>query len=45
MQNLPKVDELKASWDDNIWKLGHKKRHKISCGNNIKIPYDTRDNI
>ena len=27
MQNIPKVDELKENWDDNICELIHKKCH------------------
>ena len=30
MQNIPKVDELKVNWDDNIYKPIHKKCHQIS---------------
>ena len=44
MQNIPKVDELKISWDDNICKLIQRKCHlKIDDGD-IKC-HDTKCNV
>jgi hypothetical protein len=36
MQNIPKVDDLKVSWDDNACKLIHKKCHSKSYYNDLK---------
>ena len=36
MQSIPKVDELKVSWDDSICKLIHKKCHRKNHHSDIK---------
>ena len=44
MHNIPKVDELKVSWYDNICELIHKKCHYKSYHNDIKY-HTTLDTI
>ena len=36
MQSIPKMDELKISWNDSIRKLIHKKCHQKIYHNDIK---------